>query len=143
MTTTVYQTILEDRKTARKVADSFKVTVLGTLLGEIQGRWSTLPVTTRGEEPSNAIAQKVVTEFVNALEAVLKIKNTEEGQAELSILKTYLPKPLTEEELKTIVETRLQEYSADKGHKIKFVMDYLKENYPNLYNGSAVTKLII
>lgn len=35
--TTLYQQITDDRKAARKSADSFKVTTLGTLLGEIQG----------------------------------------------------------------------------------------------------------
>lgn len=141
--TTVYQKIIEDRKSARKVSDTFKVTVLGTLLGEVQGRWSSLPVATRGEEPTDAITQKVVTEFVNALKDVLKIKNTEEGQAELSILQTYLPQLLTEDQLKNIVTERLKDYSEDKGNKIKFIMDFLKKEYPNLYDGKAVRQFII
>lgn len=111
--TTLYQQITDDRKAARKSADSFKVTTLGTLLGEIQGQWSSL-----------------------------KVKDTTEGQTELSILQTYLPQPLTEDQLKTIVENRLQEYSEDKGNKIKFVMDFLKEKYPNLYDGKAVRQFI-
>ena len=140
--TTLYQQITDDRKAARKSADSFKVTTLGTLLGEIQGQWSSLKVDERGEEPSDLLVGKIVINFVNNLKEFLKVKDTTEGQTELSILQTYLPQPLTEDQLKTIVENRLQEYSEDKGNKIKFVMDFLKEKYPNLYDGKSVRQFI-
>ena len=140
--TTLYQQITDDRKAARKSADSFKVTTLGTLLGEIQGQWSSLKVDERGEEPSDLLVGKIVINFVNNLKEFLKVKDTAEGQTELSILQTYLPQPLTEDQLKTIVENRLQEYSEDKGNKIKFVMDFLKEKYPNLYDGKTVRQFI-
>ena len=140
--TTLYQQITEDRKAARKAADSFKVTTLGTLLGEIQGQWSSLKVDERGEEPSDLLVGKIVINFVNNLKEFLKVKDTVEGQTELSILQTYLPQPLTESQLKIIVENHLQEYSEDKGNKIKFVMDFLKEKYPNLYDGKTVRQFI-
>ena len=140
--TTLYQQITDDRKAARKSADSFKVTTLGTLLGEIQGQWSSLKVDERGEEPSDLLVGKIVINFVNNLKEFLKVKDTAEGQTELSILQTYLPQPLTEEQLKIIVENHLQEYSEDKGNKIKFVMDFLKEKYPNLYDGKTVRQFI-
>lgn len=140
--TTLYQQITDDRKAARKSADSFKVTTLGTLLGEIQGQWSSLKVDERGEEPSDLLVGKIVINFVNNLKEFLKVKDTVEGQTELSILQTYLPQPLTEEQLKIIVENHLQEYSEDKGNKIKFVMDFLKEKYPNLYDGKTVRQFI-
>lgn len=140
--TTLYQQITEDRKAARKAADSFKVTTLGTLLGEIQGQWSSLKVDERGEEPSDLLVGKIVINFVNNLKEFLKVKDTVEGQTELSILQTYLPQPLTEGQLKIIVENHLQEYSEDKGNKIKFVMDFLKEKYPNLYDGKTVRQFI-
>lgn len=140
--TTLYQQITDDRKAARKSADSFKVTTLGTLLGEIQGQWSSLKVDERGEEPSDLLVGKIVINFVNNLKEFLKVKDTTEGQTELSILQTYLPQPLTEGQLKIIVENHLQEYSEDKGNKIKFVMDFLKEKYPNLYDGKAVRQFI-
>ena len=140
--TTLYQQITDDRKAARKSADSFKVTTLGTLLGEIQGQWSSLKVDERGEEPSDLLVGKIVINFVNNLKEFLKVKDTTEGQTELSILQTYLPQPLTEDQLKTIVENHLQEYSEDKGNKIKFVMDFLKEKYPNLYDGKTVRQFI-
>ena len=94
--TTLYQQITEDRKAARKAADPFKVTTLGTLLGEIQGQWSSLKVDERGEEPSDLLVGKIVINFVNNLKEFLKVKDTVEGQTELSILQTYLPQPLTE-----------------------------------------------
>ena len=140
--TTLYQQITDDRKAARKSADSFKVTTLGTLLGEIQGQWSSLKVDERGEEPSDLLVGKIVINFVNNLKEFLKVKDTTEGQTELSILQTYLPQPLTEDQLKIIVENHLQEYSEDKGNKIKFVMDFLKEKYPNLYDGKTVRQFI-
>ena len=140
--TTLYQQITDDRKAARKSADSFKVTTLGTLLGEIQGQWSSLKVDERGEEPSDLLVGKIVINFVNNLKEFLKVKDTAEGQTELSILQTYLPQPLTEDQLKIIVENHLQEYSEDKGNKIKFVMDFLKEKYPNLYDGKTVRQFI-
>lgn len=141
--TTLYTQITEDRKAARKAADSFKVTTLGTLLGEIQGQWSSLKVDSRGDAPSDALVGKIVINFVNNLKEFLKVKNTTEGQTELSILQTYLPQPLTEEQLKNIVTDRLKDYSEDQGNKIKFVMDFLKEKYPNLYDGKAVRQFII
>lgn len=139
----LYKQITEDRKTARKAGNVFAVTVLGTLLGEIQGQWSSLKVEDRGEEPSDLIVGKIVINFVNNLKEFLKVKNTEEGQTELSILQTYLPQPLTELQLKQIVQDHLSGYSEDKGNKIKFVMDFLKEKYPNLYDGKAVRQFIV
>lgn len=139
----LYKQITEDRKTARKAGNVFTVTVLGTLLGEIQGQWSSLKVEDRGEEPSDLIVGKIVINFVNNLKEFLKVKNTEEGQTELSILQTYLPQPLTELQLKQIVQDHLSGYSEDKGNKIKFVMDFLKEKYPNLYDGKAVRQFIV
>ena len=117
-------------------------TLLGTLLGEIQGQWSSLKVDERGEEPSDLLVGKIVINFVNNLKEFLKVKDTVEGQTELSILQTYLPQPLTEGQLKIIVENHLQEYSEEKGNKIKFVMDFLKEKYPNLYDGKTVRQFI-
>ena len=140
---TLYQQITEDRKTARKASDTFAVTVLGTLLGEVQGQWSNLKVDSRGDEPSDALVGKIVINFTNNLKELLKAKDSPEGHTELSILQTYLPKQLTDEELQQIVEKRLTTYSPEQGNKIKFVMDFLKEQYANLYDGASVRKYII
>lgn len=139
----LYKQINADRMAARKAADSFKVTVLGTLLGEIQGQWSSLKVEDRGEEPSDALVGKIVINFDNNLKELLKVKNSPEGLNELSILQTYLPQQLTEQQLKQIVETRLASYTEADGNKIKFVMDFLKEKHANLYDGKAVRQYII
>lgn len=138
----LYKQILADRHSARKAADTFAVTVLGTLLGEIQCQWSTQKVVVRGNEPSDSLVGKIVINFVSNLKELLKVKDTPEGNTELSILQTYLPQLLTEAQLKQIVEERLLEYSEGNGNKIKFVMDFLKEKYPNLYDGKAVRQFI-
>lgn len=72
--TTLYQQITEDRKAARKAADPFKVTTLGTLLGEIQSQWSSLKVDERGEEPSDLLVGKIVINFVNNLKEFFESK---------------------------------------------------------------------
>lgn len=139
---TIFDNIVEHRSKARRVSDTTTVTILGTLQGEIQNQWSRLPADKRGNSPDDTLTGKVVISFVNNLKESLKIKETDEGNTELSILQTYLPQLLTEAQLKQIVEERLLEYSEGNGNKIKFVMDFLKEKYPNLYDGKAVRQFI-
>lgn len=139
---TIFDNIVEHRSKARRVSDTNTVTILGTLQGEIQNQWSRLPADKRGESPDDTLTGKVVISFVNNLKESLKVKETPEGLFELDILQTYLPKTLTDLELETVIRERLSEYTEDKGNKIKFVMDFLKEKYPNLYDGKAVRQFI-
>lgn len=139
---TIFDNIVEHRSKARKASDTTTVTILGTLQGEIQNQWSRLPADKRGNSPDDTLTGKVVISFVNNLKESLKIKETGEGIFELSILQTYLPKTLTDLELETIIHNRLAEYTDDKGNKIKFVMDLLKNSYANQYDGKLANQLI-
>lgn len=140
---TILTQLIADRDAARKASDGFKVKVLSTVIGEIQGKWSALPIDSRGESASDSISCKTLISFVNNLTEFLKVKNTEEGQNELSLLQTYLPQPLTLQQLEEVVKNRLATYTEADGNKIKFVMDHLKVNYENLYDGKAVRQFII
>lgn len=138
----LFNQIKADRDAARKEGDTFVVTALGTLLGEIQLQWSKLKVDQRGEVPDDALVGKIVLNFVGNLEELKKSKHTVAMDKELELYSKYQPKLLNATELEALVLEHLESYSESKGNKVKYVMEYLKTEYPNRYDSKQAISFI-
>ena len=125
----IYQEIQKQHITHKKNGNSSGAVFFSFLLGEVQNK-----------------AVKIVdgektypdTEVVSVLQKIKK--NIEEAkmgnwQTEISMIDAYMPKMLSENDIKKIFEDNPQ--LKNMGDRMKF----MKETYPNQYDGKAASKI--
>ncbi len=122
------QRIMEDMKEAMKAKDTARVSTLRLLLSEIKNK----EIDKRGELSDDevlAVIQKAVKQRRESIEQYKKAGRedlAEKESKELEILESYLPQPLTEEELEAIIDEAIKEVGAtsprDMGKVMKVVM---------------------
>ena len=83
-----------DLKTARKEQNKEIVGFLRVLKGEIQ----------RAESPSTPMSDSEITKVITKITKNLSQVNTEESKREMEFLSEYLPEPLTEDEIKSLID---------------------------------------
>ena len=66
----------------------------------------------------------------------------EKEQKELEIVKSYLPEPLSDEELQTIVKEIIAEVGATSMKDMGKIMGKIKANYGSRADGSKVNKIV-
>lgn len=117
-----------DQVVARKARDKDTASSLTTVLGELETE------TYRGQELTDEfIIRKLKKDIEN-----LKELNTDSAQAEIVLLSGYLPKQMSEEELKSTIESILADAEQPN---IGTVMQTLKANYAGLYNGGDASRI--
>lgn len=125
--------IKEDNLVARKAHDSAKASLLTTLLGEAE----MIGKNDGNRQTTDAEVQEVIQKFVknNKLTiAALKDIGAEQFHKENEILSEYLPKMLSEEELKTVI---LSYGTKNMGE----IMKQLKANHAGMYDGQLASKI--
>lgn len=131
---TLLQKIKEDQVAARKAGDKFEATVLTTLLGEA-GPSGTQEVTDQD-------VQGTVVKFIKNIEGVIGFVHSSDTQAkmrrEVEILERYLPKQLTEDELRVIVVNYIKHHGCDT---VGGVMKMLKQEYDKRYDGKTASQI--
>ena len=141
--------IKEDQLNARKEHNKLKTGMLTALLGEI----SIVGKNNGNRETTDAEAIVVIKKFLKNVNETLKIftrgsmemgagshtvEKINELRAEIKIYESYLPKQLSEDELKDIISRFGEEaYTSNVGT----VMKYLKENYNGLYDGKLASTI--
>ncbi len=120
--------IMQDMKEAMKSKDSLKVSTLRLLISEIKNK----EIEKRGELSDDeilAVIQKAVKQRKESIEKYKEAGRTdlaEKEEKELKILESYLPQPLSKEELEAIIEEAIKETGAttpkDMGKVMKVVM---------------------
>lgn len=130
---TLIATIKLEQLQARKTRDLVKGPLLTTLLGDLQ----TLAKNAGKEEPTEAEAVAVIKKFIkNALET-LKVAESDHVKQELAILESFLPKQLSEDELRALITN-----FADEGLDIGDAMKRLKTQFAGMYDGALASKLM-
>ncbi len=124
--------ITQDMKEAMKERDILKVSTLRLLLAEIKNK----EIDKRGEltdEEILSLIQKAVKQREESIEQYRKGNRSdlvEKETKEIEILKSYLPEPLSEEELDRIIEETIKEVGAmgpkDMGKVMKAIMPKVK-----------------
>lgn len=156
---TIFKQLEADWKQARIQQDTFKLTLLGTFLSDMKAEiLNGMSMSMFGiYSPKDEEVITILKKTVKGLNTGLKLAESQTGadethavvdykrkvRAEILLFESYLPKKLSQEELKQIV-TNLKVAAGDKkgGALLGFVMGELKKGYPNLYDASIVRSLV-
>lgn len=124
--------ISEDLKSAMKNKDSVKLNILRVLKGEIE----------RNEQTAT---QKVELSDVDILKLIKKmiegIKETKGSEDEISTLDIYMPKQLSEDEVKTIASSFKESNGLTQPNEMGKIMNHFKENYGGRYDGKVLSNI--
>ncbi|GIX40671.1 MAG: hypothetical protein KatS3mg129_0404 [Leptospiraceae bacterium] len=123
---------------ARKDKDQIKASLLSTVLSQVK----TIAIDDGHREPNDQDVIQVVKKFLKSIEENIELGKQgklsqeayEQAQKEKEILLEFLPKQLSEEEIREIIKN-----SGAKN--IGEAMKYLKEHYPDQYDGKTASKI--
>ena len=122
-----------DRMQARKDGAKIKTSILTTLLGEVE--------TNLKRDPKFDVI-KLIKKFVKNNEETLERATDKVAinilKTEIQILSEYLPKQLTEDDIRVIIS----DINKSEINNIGIIMKHFKENYSGRYDGSVVSKII-
>jgi uncharacterized protein YqeY len=142
---TLILNIRKDQIEARKARNALAATLLTTLIGEAV----MIAKNDQRENPTDMEVQNVIKKFLKGISETIAVlakgdpAETEERlkvvNAEKDILEGYLPKQLTEDELKAIVrEAIVNGAKEDMGA----LMGVLKKNHAGRYDGKLASAVI-
>ena len=131
--------IKKDNVQAMKDHDSVARAIFGVVMNKVLLNSIELKKDGKGQADSDVvqIIQKTIKELTEERESYLKVKNeTEAGNIakQIEIISKYLPKMMTEEEIKTVINSL-----EDKS--IPSVMKHFKANYAGKVDMSLVSKI--
>lgn len=118
--------LLQNRKTKNKT----NVIILSTMIGEIQ----TLQSRDRTRELQDIDVIKLIDKSIQGLQERNAIRPSDELLHEINLLNSFLPKKLSENEIRRI-KTENSFASA------KELMPFLSKHYPGLYDGKLASKI--
>ena len=133
----LYTRVYEDFIKARKDKNEIDKNILGLLYNALKNKAIELRVDELTDADSSAIIKKVSKQLDEEIESNVKVNRTEKANEltyQKNLIQNYLPKQLSEDEIKTILNTL-----EDKA--IPSVMKYFKTNYNGLVDMSLVSKL--
>lgn len=140
----LYTQIKTEQLEARKAKLQLQTNLYTTLLGEIQS--ATTGTKNGSSEISDSEVLRVINKFIKNAKETLKLKpDNVTVSLELKILETFLPKQLSDEELKSIVlDIKSKCHSTLQPNAVLgFVMKELKSNYQNQYDASKVKDIVL
>lgn len=128
------ETIIEDMKAAMKAKDAVRRDTLRVLKGEIE----------RAEQSSKGRVELTDAEIVKIVKKTYEgVKDTSYDETEMAILSEYLPKQMTEVEIKSAVKNIILELDAeDKGTSIGQVMGAFNGRYAGKADGKTVSTIV-
>jgi len=135
--------IKADQLTARKEGDKARASLLTTLIGEA----SMVGKNDGNRESTDAEVTAVIKKFADKVRETLTVLVQESDQKlvyehELQILESYLPKQMSEDELRNTVNAIKAEFGvADiKGKGV--IMKTLKERHLGAYDGKMAAEIV-
>lgn len=136
----ILEQIRADSVSARKSGDKLKSGLLVTLLSEAQTVGKNAGRETTDEE-TIAVIKKFIKNSNQVAEAARdNITAETNAYKEIEILDSYLPKQLTEDEIKVIINGLKNPTDQIMGADMKSIMGYFKHMYPGRYDGATVAK---
>lgn len=115
--------ISEHLKSAMKEREVVKLGILRVLKSEIQ----------RNEQSPTGKIQLANGDIIKLIKKLIEgIKETTNNLEEISILEDYLPKQMTEHDIRAIISPMSFKHIGD-------VMKHFKTNYDGLYDGKALS----
>jgi len=134
--TTIYTKIKTDFVAARKDRNSSLVTLLSTVIGEMDNEASRAKDSDK--TVSDAVATKILKSFSKNLEELIIAKGNNPDdiseRLEKTIIDSYIPTQLDEDGLRSVI-------AASGVTGIKDVMTFLKANHAGLYDGKLASTI--
>lgn len=134
----LFEQIKQKRDTARKERDQFTLTLLSTLIGEIETKHRS------GDKDYSDIVQatqKVTKKTIDSCKEMYELKKDEKFLNEISILELFIPKALEDSEIKAIIQ-KIKAEISDAKLLTKEVMAHFKSNYFGQYESTKVIQFI-
>jgi uncharacterized protein YqeY len=134
----------EDLKQALRSGDKLRLSVIRLLTALIKNR----EVEKRGPLTDAEVLQAIVASCKQRQEAIEQYKQggrqdlVDKESAELEILQSYLPKPLTSEELQVMVLEAIREVQATSLREMGRVMGVLMPRVTGRADGKVVNTLV-
>ncbi len=134
----------EDLKQALRSGDKLRLSVIRLLTALIKNR----EVEKRGPLTDAEVLQAIVASCKQRQEAIEQYKQggrqdlVDKESAELEILQSYLPKPLTSEELQAMVLEAIREVQATSLREMGRVMGVLMPRVTGRADGKVVNTLV-
>lgn len=128
----ILSTLKSDLLKSRKSQDKKKIIILSTVIGEVE----TLQSRDKTKEIKDSDVIRLIDKSIQALQErkELRPEDGTEIEYELNILEAYVPKKLTEDEIRKIKE--------DNGFSsARELMPFLKKNYDGLYDGRVASQI--
>jgi uncharacterized protein YqeY len=136
--------IQTDQLTARKCRDTIRANLLTTLLGEA----SMIGKNDGNRESTDLEVTQVIKKFSKNAQETLTIAESNSDpraeyiKAELLILDDYLPKQMTEQELRSIIQNAIDLLPEKSPKQMGVVMKDLTSSYGGTYDGQLASKLV-
>jgi uncharacterized protein YqeY len=120
---------------ARKSKDSQRVTFYSTLLGELVA----IGKTAGNRDTTDDEAVRHIKKWVNNIDETMKARGgvCTDLLLEKKLCEEFLPSALTEPELRGIIKHAVINVGVNQGA----VMKYLKDRYPNQYDGKLASAI--
>ena len=134
----------EDLKAALRSGDKLRTSVIRLLTALIKNR----EIEKRGPLTDAEVLQAIMTSCKQRQEAMDQFRQggrqdlVDKEAAELSILQSYMPKPLTSEELQVLVLEAIREVQATSPKEMGKVMALLMPRVTGRADGKAVNTLV-
>lgn len=139
--------IAEDLKTAMKSGNKLRLETLRTLLAvlkekEIELRGAGKALTAEEELATLASAAKKRRESIEQFQAGGRPDLVEQETAELAIIQEYMPKQLSEDELRQIIQQALKDTGASSPKDFGKVMPHVMRQVKGRAEGKVVQQLV-
>ena len=135
--------MLKQNMTARKERDTLTSNLLTTVISEAK----MIGKNDGNREPNDAEVMQVIKKFLKGInESILALekdnRDVANAKAEKAILEDYLPKQLSEEDLKEVILKIVADLPEKSPAMMGKIMGQLKQNYENQFDGKLASKLV-
>jgi len=138
----MFQQMQKDNMEARKSRDTVTANLLTTVISEAK----MVGKNAGNREPTEEEVTAVVKKFLKGINESITFlekdnRDADKEKTEKKILESYLPEPLSEEDLKKAIEEIISTLSEKSPKMMGQVMAALKEKYPNQFDGKVASGL--
>lgn len=135
---TLKQKISADYVIAFKAGDKVKKNLLGVVKGEI----TTVEKNTNTLDLADVEVSKILTKIAKNLKETIAASGADEAKAELSVVEAYLPKQMSELEIRSAIEQVIAETGASSPGEMGKVMGGFNAKYAGQADGKIVSNIV-
>ncbi len=142
-------TLKESMKEAMRAKESLKLGTLRLILAAIKDRDISVRTTADVDEDDDKVVQDILSKMIKqrrdsikAYEQGGRLELVEREQAEIEVIEAYLPKQLSEDEMKSVVGEMISELNADGLKDMGRTMGALKDKYAGQMDFSRASLMV-